>query len=517
MKRIFDSKYTIILLFIIAAVLLFADLDCRDFWSDEIFSLPKTDNLRIVLAQSSFDVHPPFYFFLVYFWTDIFGKTETAVRSLSAIFALLAVFVFYRMAKVILPEYLSKIYLLILTISPFFIFYSRMNRYYSLTALLSIIVIYFFYRFQREREFKWEALFWLFSLILIYTDYIGIILLFSLGLYYLWFNRREKRLLLRFIIGTAILAVFYIPWINNLFSQTEKGSAPYTDIQQETRDFRIIGFVFTSLKDTIKRLFYTIYNFTLGETVFPWNPIIASGAAGSLILFIASIRKKENNGQFLLFTLILPFIIYLGCLVFYTKVFSASNFALLPSKIMFLQPLWLMFLIRGYKPGNKLLQTAIILLVFFNIYALVNYYRGEQYLNPKYIVPWRNISFDLVRNYQTNDLIVTDESPLLHYLRDTGVECYGLVDVEEYIAEKEKPFNVYLVLRRRGERSIYIEGARLREYLDRTYLRSDFKGYISPGGEIESRLWEKMLGEKIDYLVEFCTYKIAEPDEGKEQ
>lgn len=516
MKSLSVSDIPLYLILLLAAFLLFFNLGARDYWSDEIFSLPKDiedKNIRIVLEQSIRDVHPPLYFFITYYWTELVGRGEAAVRSLSAIFALATIVFAYLLAVRILPGKAPRLYLLLLATSPFFIFYSRMNRYYALTTLLSVAMVYFFLRMLKDRRIKWEVAFWGTSLLLIYEDYVGFILLASLGLYYLWHNRKEMRRWPRFFLGAALLFICYLPWINNLLSQAGKGSAPYPEHQPGEREFRALGFLIFKLKETLIRVIYTAYNFTLGETVFPWNPLFAAGVAGSGILFFFSLKDGESGGGFWFFVLVLPFIVYMGAVIFYSRVFSAANFALIPSKIMFLQPLWLMFLLRGGGRKRGWITAGILLLLAFNTAALTNYHRGRQYLNPKFIVPWRAITGELAGRCQANDLVVSDESPLNHYLKGTGVEGYGLVGAVEYISDRETPFTVYLVLRHRGEQSIYLEGRKLRDYFDQHYRRIGRWGYIAPTAQ-EARLRKLLLEEDIEHYVEVYAFLIDKDDSG---
>ena len=60
------------------------------FWVDELYYLAQ---LRLPLAEAMsrhirVDVHPPLYFFLLGAWTQVFGTSEVAVRSLSVLGAL---------------------------------------------------------------------------------------------------------------------------------------------------------------------------------------------------------------------------------------------------------------------------------------------------------------------------------------------------------------------------------------------------------------------------------------------
>ncbi|MBC8277478.1 MAG: glycosyltransferase family 39 protein [FCB group bacterium] len=502
------NKYLTTGIFLLAAFLLLVNLNGLDYWSDEIFSLPKMDTPKVVLAQSSFDVHPPLFFLAEYYWLQMFGRSETAARSLPAIFGLLGIWAAFLIARRVIPENNLKYYLLILATSPFYLFYARMARYYSLTGLLTLLSVFFFLKLLEKRKFGNEIPFWLSSLLLIYTDYIGFIVLLCLGLYYLWSYHKPPKMWIRFIVGGIILLILYLPWISNLFQGAGTGTAPYpADHAAERESFRLIGFIVYNGIQSVVRIFYTAYNFTLGENVYPWNPLIGIGIIGALAVFVKSLRKDEHSPYgFWLFTLFLPFAVYILAVVFYSKVFSASNFALLPSKILFLQPLWLMFLLKG-DSRKAVFRVGIVLLLIFQIVSLVNYHRGEQFLNPKYIIPWQMIASDLETAYNPGDLMVTDESPLLHYLGKTDVRCYGLAGAAGYAAEQPKPLTVRLVVRHRGEESIYLEGIKLKEIFEGEYGPPEYTGYVPMTG-LQQKLRSRVQGRTIEDYVRVFIFDI---------
>ena len=495
-------------IFLLAAVLLLVNLSGLDYWSDEIFSLPKMDTPKVVLAQASFDVHPPLFFLAEYYWLQIFGRSETAARALPALFGLLGIWAAFLITRRVISQDNLKYYLLILATSPFYLFYARMARYYSLTGLLTLLCVLFFLKLLEKRKFDNEIPFWLSSLLLIYTDYIGFIILLCLGLYYLWSYHKTPKMWLRFIIGGIILLILYLPWISNLLQGAGAGTAPYpAEGAAEREGFRLIGFIVYNGIQSVIRILYTAYDFTLGENVYPWNPLIAVGMTGALTVFVYSLKKDKHSPYgFWFFALFLPFTVYILAVVFYSKVFSASNFALLPSKIFFLQPLWLMFLLKGDN-RKVIFRAGVILLLAFNVISQVNYHRGAQFLNPKYIVPWQKIASDLESSSEPGDLVVTDESPLLHYLGKTKVRCYGLVGAAEYADEQPKPLTLRLVVRHRGEASIYLEGIKLKQLLEKEYDPPEYTGYVPITG-LQQKLWSRIQGRKIENYVRVFTFYI---------
>jgi hypothetical protein len=188
-------------------------------------------------------------------------------------------------------------------------------------------------------------------------------------------------------------------------------------------------------------------------------------------------------------------------------VFSAANFALLPSKMLFLQPLWLMFLFSGRPAKNGWRVAGGILLIGFNLCSNVNYHWKTEHLNPKYIAPWREIAQDIASRSTANDIVITDEETLAHYLKGSNLKIYGLVDADKFIAEQKPPFKIHLVLRHRGEGSIYGEGVKIKQIFDDNYGAPQFIGWMKLKG-IHKKMWNKILGEDFEYYVEEYVYKI---------
>ena len=495
-------------LIIFAAVVLFVNLDKWDYWGDEIFSMPKKNmSVQGVLSLSAKDVHPPLFYILEYYWIQLFGWSETATRSMSAIFGFLCIFAAYFLGKKILSYSNLKVFLLLFVTSPFFIFYARMNRYYTLTGLICLIALFYFIDLLEKPKLWKEIAFWISALAIIYQDYVGFIFLFSLGLYYLWYYKGEYKRWLRFFIGVAVIFVFYLPWMSNLIDMTGEGYMSYPEESGTAEDFRLISFIVYNGLQTIIRILYSAYNFTLGETVYPWNPIFIAGVAGSFLLFLGALKSNKQLKGFWFFSLFLPFALYMLTVVFYKKVFAAANFALIPTKLFFLQPIWMMFLLQGSFKDKRIVKISVCLLLIFNLTALFNYFNGSQYLNPKYITPWKSISESFAKDYNSKDIVLTDEETMLFYLRDTKVKCYGLVGAVQYISEQEPDYKVHLVVRHRGEESIYKEGMKVKDALSAKYGEPDYKGYVLLEGMLKE-MWNKVLGMDFDYYLEIFTYEV---------
>ena len=96
----------------ILAILLFAiilrviNLN-QSFWLDEAISGLAARDYSFVGSIKDFlpgDTHPPLYYLLLKFWTNIFGFSEISMRNLSVIFGVATVYVVYLLGRKVKDE-----------------------------------------------------------------------------------------------------------------------------------------------------------------------------------------------------------------------------------------------------------------------------------------------------------------------------------------------------------------------------------------------------------------------------
>ncbi|MBO9662028.1 hypothetical protein [Dokdonella sp.] len=78
-------------------LLAFVGLSASSYWVDELFTLYVVDpqvDVAEMMQRILRDVHPPLYYLVLDGWSAVFGQSEAATRSLSAICGVLAVLVF---------------------------------------------------------------------------------------------------------------------------------------------------------------------------------------------------------------------------------------------------------------------------------------------------------------------------------------------------------------------------------------------------------------------------------------
>lgn len=149
---------------------------------DEIFSVQTAGGSFTHLIDTTVQdrVHPPLYYLFLYPWLKLFGTSETSARTLSVFASLLFLFVLHRLTLRLLTPLYALFVLTVCSISPFFVFYGHDARPYSLIALFSTVSVWLLLRAQDNPSASiWPILYGLSCAALVYTQYLGLLLLLA--------------------------------------------------------------------------------------------------------------------------------------------------------------------------------------------------------------------------------------------------------------------------------------------------------------------------------------------------
>lgn len=516
------------LILILGGVLLFANLDLYDIWGDEALTFPKGNNVGEVIEYTKLvggTVHPPIYSLLQFSWMKVIAGWDTALnRSLYAFFGLLSLLLVYLLGRELFNRNVAIAATLLCALSPFLVQYSRMVRYYSLTTLLALLTIWFFFRCKRTGRWSDWGLFTLSGALFIYEDYLAVFVLFFMYLY-LFINFKAYRdRLVKLLLSAAVIFILFLPWLPIVMSQVGGGYDPYPEHLEKVlvespriaqKEVGIRGIAFNSAL----KMGFLGYVFTLGETTYFWRwwitiPAVLSFAA----LFILAIVRRSKPGEGNAGPLAFLFLCTLLVTVVLSEIYGifGSRMFQFPSKVMFLSPLFLLLVARGWTAiRSRTVQIiAAVLILAGNAYGLNNYYSGRQFLNPKFLAPWGQIQSDIEAAAEPQDLILTDEEAFAHQLKKVSncpIEDFGLVGavekVEQILTERGS-HDVFLVIRYRGDETIVMEGLRVRDELDERHTLVDTWSYVPADPEAAS-YWKSFLGRKPHpYLVDVYRFGV---------
>ena len=150
---------------------------------------------------------------LIAIWGRLVGWSEVAVRALPVFFGMLTLAWVYRTGRDLLAPRAGLFATLVLSASVFFIAYMIHARAFTLVALCSTLCIWSYWRIALHPQQPGKGLqagLLLGSIGLLYSHYLGALLLPVLGLYHLLFvpkNRRWWRPVLLFGLATLVAAL----------------------------------------------------------------------------------------------------------------------------------------------------------------------------------------------------------------------------------------------------------------------------------------------------------------------
>jgi 4-amino-4-deoxy-L-arabinose transferase-like glycosyltransferase len=167
------ATWIVVLSTLAGAVLRFSTLSLQSFWLDESI----TANL---LRRGFFDMlgelpdsesTPPIYYALAWLWTEVFGTSDAAIRSLSALVGTLVIPVVYGAAKELISTRAGVIAAVLTAVHPYLIWYSQEARAYSLLVLFSALAFLYFARALRDGSGRSLVLWAVWSCLALATHY----------------------------------------------------------------------------------------------------------------------------------------------------------------------------------------------------------------------------------------------------------------------------------------------------------------------------------------------------------
>jgi len=202
----------LVLILIISFLLLTHKLTEKDLeYDDAVFvNNAEKDINNIINIEKNLPILPA-YTLLLHYWIKAFGKTELNIRLLSVIFGLASVLAAYCTCKQAFSRKISLISCLVLALSSFIINFSTDIDFYSLYLFLSITSIYFFIRFIKKENNKHIVFFILFTVLMLYTSFLGFVLFAAEILFMLVYKYKDNKTIIKFLAAILVILILTIP------------------------------------------------------------------------------------------------------------------------------------------------------------------------------------------------------------------------------------------------------------------------------------------------------------------
>ncbi len=394
---------------LMGSICLFWQLDAKSLWIDELFTtevIHQATPLQIIGAVLATEGRPPLYYLMLHAWARIVGESDFALRFFSLFFAILCLPLTCLLAHRLWGTKQARTATALLAFSPLFLLYSRMARAYWMAVFLALLACYAFLCLgQRPTRLAWGA-YLLASLALLYTDYMTASILIVPNLIMVIYWRKFRHLWKPWILVHLFLSIGFLPWMGVMLDQVARyqASGSLADLSQGLAGYMV-------------KLAQPWLVFSVGETLYPWNPLalLALPAIGGLALYGLWLawQARSPTGLFVILATVVPVLftvfVVTGFLVRY------MTFAWIGARTLQSLPFYLLLVANGLcaltRPWQRLIACIAIVAAF--IAADLNYYAGREFLNPIYIIPSKEIAHQVWTQASSQDVILASRDSVL--------------------------------------------------------------------------------------------------------
>lgn len=201
----------------------------QSIWFDEGYSILLAKRpLAELIALTNVDAHPPLYYILLKGWAGLFGWSELALRSLSAVLMAGVVGVAILLVKRLFSVKIALSVAPLLVVAPFLLRYGYEVRMYALASFIGIVGSYLFSIAMQKKSDKrlWVA-YGLFVALGMYTLYMTLVVWLAHFVWLVFHSRSKKQLVTHpALIGFGAAVVFFLPQLPVFVDQTLHSALP---------------------------------------------------------------------------------------------------------------------------------------------------------------------------------------------------------------------------------------------------------------------------------------------------
>ena len=377
-----NSKVGITLLLMIivllGASLRLYKLGSNDLWFDEalsvlsadkiekVYSLPDVDvpydNLALEEREARFihfktvDPQPFLYYLILKCAMSCLGKSALSLRLVSVFFSILSILVMYKVGAEISNKKNGIYAAFLIAISPIHIWYAQEARQYSLSVFLMLLSVYLLLRALEREGVKYWLGFIVSSILLIYTNYIGLVIL--IAIWPLFGIKKYRASLKKCIVASVVIILLFLPCIHIFWQH-----------------FLFVKEAFWLARPSLYSVMITFKNFNIGYSNFHFVFL------PSMILFFAlaflgffSINKKAK--MFLLMFLFFP--------ILFIFVVSQRVPIYLDRQLIIFSPFYYLAVAKGISciRHNVIRVSLVCLILVFIASSIYNYFSNQMPILP---------------------------------------------------------------------------------------------------------------------------------------
>ncbi len=216
----------------LAVVLRMWKLTDKNMWMDESVSWWEAkSSVTDLVAQTAADIHPPLYYLLLKVWIWLVGDSLAAMRMLSVLCSVLALYLLFRLIDGAMPRVVCYAVILWCALSPYELHFAQEARMYA-PASAAVLGACLAYRRWLESEGTRRSALVLYAIAAaaaLYLHYFTALAIAAIWLHFVIVGARTAGATRTvtpwkaWIIANAGVAIAYAPWIPTAFAHLTHG------------------------------------------------------------------------------------------------------------------------------------------------------------------------------------------------------------------------------------------------------------------------------------------------------
>ncbi len=355
----------LILLITLASFFRLWQIDSESLRLDEAQSIWQASHtFTFIKTHMVQNVHLPLHNSILHIWQKYFGTSESSVRLMSAIPGILTVVVFYFLAKEVLikPKY-AFFATFLAAVSPFWVWYSREIRMYTLLTLVTVCSYLFFIRFIKRMNTFDAILYFVANAVGVYTHYFFLLVIAVQVIFLLFFWHKNltpqskaafhKVLYALMSIG-AFLYIVLLPWLHLFYLEHNSQSGTFAPNLARPNGFNV---------------FLSLFEFTFGyQPEGVTTALLALWPLVTLLSFIFLIKRPKPHLPFMSLVIIGAIIPVIGPFLVsvFVKPIYLTRYLITATPFYLLLISW--FLLNLGKKARAIIIPLYFVLIGFSLF-----------------------------------------------------------------------------------------------------------------------------------------------------
>lgn len=406
-------------------------------WGDEAWAatLIRKDFLDVLKFVSK-DTSPPLYYITAHLWTQIFGLSEIALRSLSTLFWLVTAIFTAKIAHHLWKnKKITFIAFALTLLNPFLFQYAFEARMYAILAMTSTIATYYFLK-------KDHTAYIISAVASLYCHHFSLFVIFWHFLWTLGNYLKNKKNFYSHFKPFLLIGLLYLPWLPFMYRQT----------------IMVVDKGFWLGKPILKDLPALGIKFIAGLNKNPIQSFI--GIAFFATLFFRRWRLKDSKTNFLIGWLVVPtLIVFLLSQVVQPIFYDRYLINLIPALMLILAS------------NHRRFISPVCLIILILLLFRLNWW----FFTTPTKRPFRNLATYIKSTRQPGDSLINWSGSAHHLFESKYYDVYAPI----YTPAGPLPFYTGTALMEKNDQiSVLPPASRLGVITSEPFQKVDLPGYI---------------------------------------